>query len=258
MEYVKEDIKTLYEQRKKFIEESNYIKAEEISKKISNYKSFQMKKQQRELAQKKESEQNNFEKSYSEELFLFKQRWSKIEEEFQNDIKLKIKELKKRQKLELNEFIKNITEREIKQKITPNYINLKKVEEELVKQERFLEAEQIKHQAEKVLKKENNLMEIEYQQKIKKQIQLFKNRQNEEMTKFIEDNNKDIYKIQKKKNEEYDKIINKYRAFKVEMMLRQKDEETRAKKMLQKAFRSGKRSMSQETRTTYNASNYFK
>ena len=205
-----------------------------------------MKKQQRELAQKKESEQNNFEKSYSEELFLFKQRWSKIEEEFQNDIKLKIKELKKRQKLELNEFIKNITEREIKQKITPNYINLKKVEEELVKQERFLEAEQIKHQAEKVLKKENNLMEIEYQQKIKKQIQLFKNRQNEEMTKFIEDNNKDIYKIQKNKNEEYDKIINKYRAFKVEMMLRQKDEETRAKKMLQKAFRAGKRSMSQE------------
>jgi phosphoserine phosphatase len=255
MEYVKEDIKTLYEQRKKFIEESNYIKAEEISKKISNYKSFQMKKQQRELAQKKESEQNNFEKSYSEELFLFKQRWSKIEEEFQNDIKLKIKELKKRQKLELNEFIKNITEREIKQKITPNYINLKKVEEELVKQERFLEAEQIKHQAEKVLKKENNLMEIEYQQKIKKQIQLFKNRQNEEMTKFIEDNNKDIYKIQKNKNEEYDKIINKYRAFKVEMMLRQKDEETRAKKMLQKAFRSGKRSMSQEIKSN---SNYFK
>ena len=255
MEYVKEDIKTLYEQRKKFIEESNYIKAEEISKKISNYKSFQMKKQQRELARKKESEQNNFEKSYSEELFLFKQRWSKIEEEFQNDIKLKIKELKKRQKLELNEFIKNITEREIKQKITPNYINLKKVEEELVKQERFLEAEQIKHQAEKVLKKENNLMEIEYQQKIKKQIQLFKNRQNEEMTKFIEDNNKDIYKIQKNKNEEYDKIINKYRAFKVEMMLRQKDEETRAKKMLQKAFRAGKRSMSQEIKSN---SNYFK
>ena len=255
MEYVKEDIKTLYEQRKKFIEESNYIKAEEISKKINNYKSFQMKKQQRELAQKKESEQNNFEKSYSEELFLFKQRWSKIEEEFQNDIKLKIKELKKRQKLELNEFIKNITEREIKQKITPNYINLKKVEEELVKQERFLEAEQIKHQAEKVLKKENNLMEIEYQQKIKKQIQLFKNRQSEEMTKFIEDNNKDIYKIQKKKNEEYDKIINKYRAFKVEMMLRQKDEETRAKKMLQKAFRAGKRSMSQEIKSN---SNYFK
>ena len=214
-----------------------------------------MKKQQRELAQKKESEQNNFEKSYSEELFLFRQRWSKIEEEFQNDIKLKIKELKKRQKLELNEFIKNITEREIKQKITPNYINLKKVEEELVKQERFLEAEQIKHQAEKVLKKENNLMEIEYQQKIKKQIQLFKNRQNEEMTKFIEDNNKDIYKIQKNKNEEYDKIINKYRAFKVEMMLRQKDEETRAKKMLQKAFRAGKRSMSQEIKSN---SNYFK
>ena len=39
------------------------------------------------------------------------------------------------------------------------------------------------------------------------------------------------------------------------MMLRQKDEETRAKKMLQKAFRAGKRSMSQEIKSN---SNYFK
>ena len=33
MEIVKSDIKTLYQERKKYIEESNYIKAEEISKK---------------------------------------------------------------------------------------------------------------------------------------------------------------------------------------------------------------------------------
>ena len=41
-------------------------------------------------------------------------------------------------------------------------------------------------------------------------------------------------------------------------MLRQKDEESRAKKMLQKTFRSGKRSISQEIRSPYNMSNYFK
>ena len=52
-------------------------------------------------------------------------------------------------------------------------------------------------------------------------------------------------------------IINKYRTIKVEMMLRQKDDESRARKMLQKTFRSGKRSMSQEMRP-YTASNYFK
>ena len=107
----------------------------------------------------------------------------------------------------------------------------------------------------KLLKKENDLMEMAYQQKIKKEIEMFKRRQKEELIKSNEDNKKQIYLIQKDKNREYDMIINKYRTFKVEMMLRQKDEETRAKKMLQKAFRSGKRSMSQETRPT---SNYFK
>ena len=255
MEIVKSDIKNLYEQRKKYIEESNYIKAEEISQKINNYKTIQLKKQQRLFAQRQEAEQDNFEKTYSAELFQFKERWSQKEEELKQMLKQKKLELINRQKIELRDFINNIGERDMKQKITPNYLNLKKVEMTLVKQERFLEAEQIKHQAEKLLKKENDLMEMEYQQKIKKQIEMFKKRQKEELIKSNEDNKKQIYLLQKDKNKEYDMIINKYRTFKVEMMLRQKDEETRAKKMLQKAFRSGKRSMSQETRPT---SNYFK
>ena len=62
--------------------------------------------------------------------------------------------------------------------------------------------------------------------------------------------------IQKDKNKEFDMIINKYRTIKVEMMLRQKDDESRAKKMLQKTFRSGKRSMSQEIRSPH-TSTYF-
>ena len=126
----------------------------------------------------------------------------------------------------------------------------------LVKQERFLEAEQMKQKAEQLLKEENRLMEIENQKKIKKQIELLVKRQKEELVKFQDDKNKQIYMIQKDKNKEFDMIINKYRTIKVEMMLRQKDDETRAKKILQKTFRSGKRSMSQEIRSPH-TSTYF-
>ena len=125
----------------------------------------------------------------------------------------------------------------------------------LVKQERYLEADEIKHQAEKLLKKQNDLLEMELQQKIKKQIEMFKKRQKEELIKVNEDSKKQIYLIQKEKDKDYDKIINKFRTVKVDMMLRQKDEESRAKKMLQRAFRTGRRSMSQDVRST---SNYFK
>jgi hypothetical protein len=254
MEIVKLDIKTLYEQRKKYIEESNYLKADELSKKINNYKSFQIRKQERELAQKKEEEQNTFEKAYTQELIQFKEKWTKEEENIKKELNDKKEKLKERQKLELREYMNNINA-DIKQKISPNYLNLKKMEITLVKQERFLEAEQIKHQAEKLLKKENDLMEVEYQTTIRKKIYYFKKRQQDELNKLNEDNKKQIYLIQKYKNKEFDEIINKYRIYKVEMMLRQKDEEARAKKMLQKAFRNGKRSMSQEIRST---SNYFK
>ena len=255
MEIVKSDIKSLYEQRKKFIEDSNYIKAEEVSKKINEYKTIQIRKQQRFLNQRQEAEQSNFEKKYSTELFQFKEKWTKIEEDLKQTLKKRKEELKKRQKMELKEFINSISEQEMRQKINPNYLNLKKVEMTLVKQERFLEADEIKHQAEKLLKKQNALMEIEFQQKIKKQIELFKKRQKEELIKLNEDNKKQIFLLQKEKDKDYDKIINKFRIFKVDMMLRQKDEESRDKKMLQRAFRSGKRSMSQEVRS---ASNYFK
>ena len=255
MEIVKSDIKSLYEQRKKFIEESNYIKAEELSKKIKEYKTVQMRKQQRFLNQRQEEEQINFEKKYSTELFQFKEKWTKIEEGLKQTLKKRKDDLKKRQKIELKEFINSVSEQEIKQKINPNYLNLKKVEMTLVKQERYLEADEIKHQAEKLLKKQNDLLEMELQQKIKKQIEMFKKRQKEELIKVNEDSKKQIYLIQKEKDKDYDKIINKFRTVKVDMMLRQKDEESRAKKMLQRAFRTGRRSMSQDVRST---SNYFK
>ena len=258
MEKVKNHLKSLYEQRKKYIEEANYIKAEETTQKIKQYKTTVIEQQKREFTKRKQVDQDDFEKNYAEELAQFNERWAKKEEELKVFLNEKEKELIKNQKNELNYYISGNAERNIKQKISPNYLNMKKVEMTLVKQERFLEAEQMKINAERLLKEENRLMEIENQKKIKKKIELLKKRQKEELAKFKDDKNKQIYMIQKDKNKEYDMIINKYRTIKVEIMLRQKDEETRARKMLQKTFRSGKRSMSQEVRSPYTVSNYFK
>ena len=258
MEKIKNHLQALYQQRKKLIEEANYIKAEETTQKIKEYKNTVIEQQKREFTKRKQLDQDDFEKNYSEELAQFNIRWAKKEDELKSLLDQKEKELIKNQKNELNYYISGTAERNIKHKISPNYLNMKKVEMTLVKQERFLEAEQMKQKAEKLLKEENRLMEIENQKKIKKQIELLAKRQKEEMAKFRDDKNKQIYMIQKDKNKEFDMIINKYRTIKVEMMLRQKDEESRAKKMLQKTFRSGKRSISQEIRSTYNMSNYFK
>ena len=77
MEIVKSDIKSLYEQRKKFIEDSNYIKAEEVSKKINEYKTIQIRKQQRFLNQRQEAEQSNFEKNIVQNYFNSKKNGQK-------------------------------------------------------------------------------------------------------------------------------------------------------------------------------------
>ena len=257
MEKVKNHLKSLYEQRKKLIEDAEYIKAEEITQKIKKYKNTVLDQQKVEFSLRKKAEQESFEKNYNEEIAQFNQRWAKKEEELKAFLAQKEKEFIKNQKNELNYYLSGEDERNKKQKISPNYLNMKKVEMTLVKQERFLEAEQMKQKAEKLLKEENRLLEIQNQKKLRKKIELLMKRQKEDMAKFKDDKNKQIYLIQKDKNKEFDMIINKYRTIKVEMMLRQKEEETRAKKMLQKTFRSGKRSISQEIRSPYTASNYY-
>ena len=88
-------------------------------------------------------------------------------EELKSFLDQKEKELIKNQKEQMNYYLNGSAERNMKQKISPNYLNMKKVEMTLVKQERFMEAEQMKQKAEKLLKEENRLMEIQNQKKIK-------------------------------------------------------------------------------------------
>ena len=257
MDKVKNHLKTLYEQRKKLIEDAEYIKAEELTQKIKKYKNTILDQQKIEFTKRKQAEQESFDKNYSEEIAQFNERWAKKEEELKMILDQREKELIKNQKNEINYYLSGADERNAKQKISPNYLNMKKVEMTLVKQERFLEAEQMKQKAEKLLKEENRLLEIQNQKKMKKKIEILMKRHKEDLTKFKDDKAKQLYLIQKEKNREYDMIVNKYRTIKVEMTLRQKDDENRARKMLQKTFRSGKRSMSQEIRTPYVTSNYY-
>ena len=165
MDKVKNNLKSLYEQRQKYIEESNYIKAEETTQKIKEYKNNVLEQHKREFNKRKQMDQDTFEKNYGEELAQFNERWAKREEELKSFLDQKEKELIKNQKEQMNYYLNGSAERNMKQKISPNYLNMKKVEMTLVKQERFMEAEQMKQKAEKLLKEENRLMEIQNQKK---------------------------------------------------------------------------------------------
>ena len=98
MDKVKNNLKNLYEQRQKFIEESNYIKAEETTQKIKEYKNNVLEQHKREFNKRKQMDQDTFEKNYGEELAQFNERWAKREEELKSFLDQKEKELIKNQK----------------------------------------------------------------------------------------------------------------------------------------------------------------
>lgn len=233
MEKITNPLQALYFERDKYINEEDYIKAEEISQKIKQYKEKAIIDQQKQFKLQRDQDFKNFEDNYAKELQYFKEKWNQREKEVNDELNQREQQLIASQKEEI-QFLINNTDRNVKQRQSPNYLNLKKIQYELVKQERFLEAAQIKKKADTVLKEENEKLKLEITNKLKMQIEKISKRHQEEKIKFNDDKERKLYLLRKEKDKEYESIVNKYRSLKVEMSLQQKDEQMKAAKRLSK------------------------
>lgn len=233
MEKITNPLQALYFERDKYINEEDYIKAEEISQKIKQYKEKAIIDQQKQFKLQRDQDFKNFEDNYAKELQYFKEKWNQREKEVNDELNQREQQLIASQKEEI-QFLINNTDRNVKQRQSPNYLNLKKIQYELVKQERFLEAAQIKKKADTVLKEENEKLKLEINNKLKMQIEKISKRHQEEKIKFNDDKERKLYLLRKEKDKEYESIVNKYRSLKVEMSLQQKDEQMKAAKRLSK------------------------
>ena len=246
MEKITNELAELYNERAKYIEEEEYIKAEEISKKIKLYKENALSCQKNEFRLQQEKDKKNFDENYKRELDFCKQKWAQKEKELNDRMDQIEEQLILSQKEELH-LIYNDKNNNVKQRTNPNYLNLKKIQYELVKQERFLEALEVKKKAEKILKEDDEKIKIENQNRIKKRIEKTIKKHQDEKDKFEEERKRKIYLMKKEKDIEMDSIKNKYRSLRVGMNLQQKDEQMKATKRLKTSLR---RSSQESTRTS--------
>ena len=241
-ENVVKTLENLYEQQQKLIDDENYIDAEKLSKTITDFKKNALKNQKRKLELLNKSSQEEFEEKYKRELDNFNEKWIQKEKDLTDQLLEQEMYIKKNQKDEINQ-LNNTRDLNIKPRQSPQYLNLKKIQFELARQERFKEAEVTKKMADKIQKEENDKLYIELKNKFRKQYENLLKRHKEENKKFKDEKERRIYLQRKEKDKEYDALINKYRTIRIEMEIERKEKEMQITKKLKNALRKKNRSL---------------
>lgn len=241
-ENVVKTLENLYEQQQKLIHDENYIDAEKLSKTITDFKKNALKNQKRKLDLINKSSQEEFEEKYKRELDNFNEKWIQKEKDLTDQLLEQEMYIKKNQKDEINQ-LNNTKDLNIKPRQSPQYLNLKKIQFELARQERFKEAEVTKKMADKIQKEENDKLYIELKNKFRKQYENLLKRHKEENKKFKDEKERRIYLQRKEKDKEYDALINKYRTIRIEMEIERKEKEMQITKKLKNALRKKNRSL---------------
>ena len=233
MEQVTNSLQELYLARSKCIMEENYLRAEEITKKIQHYKQRALSTQKKKFQLQSEQDLKNYEDNYNRQMQLFKDKWTQNEKELHDELNQREQELIAVQKEEM-QFLYTNYDKNVKQKQTPDYLNLKKIQYELAKQERFVEAANVKKKAEKLNKEQNEKMKIDVHMQFRKQIDKLQKKHQEEKMRLDNEREKRWHLFHKEKAREYDSIVNKYRSLKMQINYQQKEGQNQALKRLRK------------------------
>ena len=157
-----------------------------------------------------ENEINNKEK---EEINNLKKIQSEKEKDLNNNLDNDEKSLLDKQKQELDDLIKNFDVK-IRPKISPYYLQLKAREYFLSRQDRFIEAQETKENAQKQYMQDNKNIDNEKKIILWKKIEELNDKHRKEYMKFIKDKNKKVYLLKKEEDKKQDEIREKYKNIK--------------------------------------------
>ena len=207
----------LIQEKEKLVSEGKYLEANEIKAKIDKLRNSNrnMRKETLNLIQNKQSEE--LEENYNSEYQRISDMWdNRLLSFIENGNKIE-DELAQNQISKIEELINNLTSNYPTIKYSKEYLNLKQIEKNLVKQERYQEANYYKSKCDKLEKEEIEKYNKERSDKIHKKAEAlglkFENEKKVLREKL--DRNFELLKVQRDK--ELKHITNKYKNRKNEL-----------------------------------------
>ncbi len=207
----------LMQEKEKLVLEGKYLEANEIKAKIDKLRKSNrnMRTQTLNLIQNKQNEE--LEENYSQEYQKLSDLWdNKLLSFIENGNKME-DELALNQNSKLEELINDLTSNYPPIKFSSEYLNLRQIEKNLVKQERYQEANYYKSKCDKLEKEETERYNKERSDKIHKKAEALglKFENEKKVLKEKLDRNFELLKVQRDK--ELKQITSKYKNRKTEL-----------------------------------------
>lgn len=218
-------IEELNQEKANLVQEGRYIEAEKVKRQIEEMKINSEDQKKRDLVSHHYEELKQLEKSYNKEILDFHNQWvermNNFKEKGRNE-EILLQQSHQKECEELLVYFESNLPKSFKH--SSAYLNLKQIEAGLVRQERFIEAHQVRDKADKIAKEEEERFHKQRNETIKRKFDLLIKKQNLERQKLEEKIDNEVELEEKLKETELEKIVLKYKNKKLELDHQQKQE----------------------------------
>ena len=207
----------LTQQKEKLVSEGKYLEANEVKNKINKIKNSSLYRKSQTLTETQEKQNEGLEEAFNIELHDLVEFWDNKIQDFIEKGKQAETELNDYHNQQMEELINNLTNKYPAIKYSKEYLENKSIEINLAKQERFKEAHYYRVKCDKLEEKENAKYERDRNAHIQLKAEILGNKQANEKKCLIERNETQLDLLINQKNNELNKLSQKYKNIKNEL-----------------------------------------
>ena len=207
----------LTQQKEKLVSEGKYLEANEVKNKINEIKNSSLYRKSQTLTETQEKQNEGLEEAFNIELHDLVEFWDNKIQDFIEKGKQAETELNEYHNQQMEELINNLTNKYPAIKYSKEYLENKSIEINLAKQERFKEAHYYRVKCDKLEEKENAKYERDRNAHIQLKAEILGNKQANEKKCLRERNETQLDLLINQKNNELNKLSQKYKNIKHEL-----------------------------------------
>ena len=207
----------LTQQKEKLVSEGKYLEANEVKNKINKIKNSSLYRKSQTLTETQEKQNEGLEEAFNIELHDLVEFWDNKIQDFIEKGKQAETELNDYHNQQMEELINNLTNKYPAIKYSKEYLENKSIEINLAKQERFKEAHYYRVKCDKLEEKENAKYERDRNAHIQLKAEILGNKQANEKKCLRERNETQLDLLINQKNNELNKLSQKYKNIKNEL-----------------------------------------
>lgn len=235
----------LMQEKDELAAQGNYLEAGKVKRRLDEIKTFLSNQKKSTLSNQQNSELQQLEENYLNDIFNFNQEWDQKLNFFNQSAKETEEEINTRHQQELEAFMRKEEEKLPKiVKFSPECLNIKKIESELVRLEKYViklikfrydDAHYLKTKREKIERAEIDRFEKENTEKLRLKCEILTHKQNLERSALRQKLDTEFELMKKQKETELSKIILKFKNKRKDLEWIQKTQSYQNERKLSKA-----------------------